>query len=82
MDPFLDEDSHAIEIKPEDPDEINKGDVISYKTSYGTVIHRIIDKSIDEEGIYYTVKGDNNQLQDPFKIRYDDIKGVVVAIIY
>lgn len=82
MDPFLDEDAHAIEIKPQDPNEINKGDVISYKTSYGTVIHRIISKGIDEEGIYYLVKGDNNQIQDPFKVRYEDVKGVVVAIVY
>jgi hypothetical protein len=82
MDPFIDENSHAIEILPEDPNLIDIGDVISYKTSYGVVIHRVIAKGIDSKGIYYKVKGDNNSLQDPLKVRYEDIKGVVVAVIY
>ena len=27
---------------------------------------------------YYTVKGDNSPLKDPFKVRFDDVVGVVV----
>jgi hypothetical protein len=82
MDPFLDETANAIEIKPKSPDQINPGDVISYRTEYGTIIHQVIEKGEDEEGIYYIVKGDNNSLKDPFKIRFNQIKGVLVAIIY
>ena len=82
MDPFIDETSHAIEILPDDANEINVGDVISYKSSYGTIIHRVIEKSRDEEGIYFLVKGDNNRFQDPFKVRFEDVKGVVVAVVY
>jgi len=82
MDPFLDENSNAIEIKPSSPEQINPGDIISYKTKYGIVVHRVIEKGEDEKGIYYLVKGDNNQFRDPFKVRFSDIKGVIVAIIY
>jgi len=82
MDPILDEKSHAIEIKPESGDEIEVGDVISYQTEYGIIIHRVIEKGKDEEGIYYMVKGDNNQFEDPFKVRFENVKGVVVALIY
>lgn len=82
MDPLIDEHSHAIEILPEDPHTIDVGDVISYRTTYGTVIHRVIERGQDQEGLYYIVKGDNNQFTDPFKVRYDAIEGVVVAVIY
>lgn len=82
MDPFIDEDSNAIEVKPSDPDSINPGDVISYQTEYGVIIHRVIEKGVDERGVYYTVKGDNNGFADPFKVRFGQVKGVVVAVVY
>ena len=82
MDPFIDETAHAIEISPADGNAINVGDVISYQTSYGVLIHRVIEKGEDNQGLYYIVKGDNNSLRDPFKVRFSDVKGVVVAVIY
>lgn len=82
MDPFIDENTHAIEVLPESPNLIEVGDVISYRTDYGTIIHRVVEKGQDLEGVYYIVKGDNNPLQDSIKVRYSDIKGVVVAVIY
>ncbi len=82
MDPFLDESTNAIEIVPENPDSINVGDIISYQTDQGVIIHRVIEKGKDEKGIYYIVKGDNNRFNDPFKVRFADVVGVVVAIIY
>jgi signal peptidase I len=82
MDPFIDETSNAIEIIPGDPDAIEIGDVISYQTNYGVVIHRVIQKGRDRKGVFYIVQGDNNSFRDPFKVRYEDVKGVVVAVIY
>ncbi len=82
MDPFIDETSHAIEIMPDSPEQIHIGDVISYKTLRGIIIHRVIATGIDEQGYYYFVKGDNNAFKDPLKVRFDDIEGVVVAVIY
>ena len=82
MDPFIDEKSNAIEILPDSANEIQIGDVISYQTNYGVIIHRVIDKSKDSQGIYYIVKGDNNPFTDAIKVRFSDVKGVVVAVIY
>ena len=82
MDPFLDETANALEIYPANPESINVGDIISYHTSYGILIHRVIEKGHDENGIYYLVKGDNNRFPDPYKVRYRDVRGVVVAIVY
>lgn len=82
MDPFIDETSNAIEISPADPNSIQIGDVISYQTSYGILIHRVIETGEDEDGFYYYVKGDNNTIMDPFKVRFEDVKGVVVAVVY
>lgn len=82
MDPFIDETSNAIELKPETADQISVGDVISYQTAYGVLIHRVIEVNQDDNGFYYLVKGDNNTLRDPFKVRFDDVKGVVVAVVY
>ena len=82
MDPFLDQDSNAIEILPKNADDINVGDVISYQSSYGVIIHRVIEKGEDDQGLYYITKGDNSPFKDPSKNRFKDVKGVVVAIIY
>jgi hypothetical protein len=84
MEPVINKDSNAIEIVPESPDDINVGDIISYETplSQGTVIHRVIEKGIDEKGTYFITKGDNLDYSDPQKIRFSQIKRVVVGILY
>lgn len=82
MDPFIDEHANAIEIIPKDPADIQQGDIISYHTVFGTLIHRVIEVGEDEKGIYYLVQGDNNSFPDPFKVRFEDVEGVLVAIIY
>ena len=82
MDPFFDEKSNAIEILPKHPEDIKVGDVISFRSSYGTVIHRVIEVGEDSLGLYYLTKGDNNSYPDPFKVRFSDVRGVVVAVVY
>lgn len=84
MDPVLDKEANSIELKPESPNDVSIGDIISYRSDYtdGLVVHRIIEKEEDEEGIYFTAKGDNNPSEDPGKIRFDQIEGVLVAVIY
>lgn len=84
MDPFLDAEANAIEIKPQNHDSIQVGDVIAYTSKYGvgTIVHRVVQKGQDAEGTYYLVRGDNTTISDPFKVRYDQVEGVVVAVIY
>ncbi len=82
MDPILDKDSHGIEILPASPDEIEIGDIISYSKDGIVIIHRVMQKGTDTEGLYFITKGDNNSISDPEKVRWPQITGVLVAIIY
>ena len=82
MDPVIDESSHAIKIRPKNYEDVSIGDIISYKSSEGVIIHRVISKGEDSEGDYFITKGDNNHVVDSKKVRFDSITGVVVGIIY
>jgi hypothetical protein len=84
MDPVFDKGANAIQIVPDSADQINVGDIISFETKYqsGTIIHRVIEQGEDEEGWYVITKGDNNSFKDPGKVRFKDIKKVLVGIIY
>ncbi len=82
MDPVIDEDSHAIEIVPQSPEDIHLGDIVSYKDGEDTVIHRVIGISEDNEGKYFLMKGDNNPVRDPIRVRFSQIQRIVVAVIY
>jgi len=84
MEPVISARANAIEIVPKSADEIKVGDIISYQSEYadGTIIHRVIEKNTDANGAYFILKGDNNPSQDPGKIRFSQVKRVVVAIVY
>ena len=83
MDPLLDAESDVIEITPGSEEDINVGDVVSYVTEDGyDVVHRVIEIDEDEQGTFYTTKGDNNIDKDPEKVRYEQITGIIVAVFY
>lgn len=84
MDPFLDKGTNSIEITPESPQSIHVGDIISYqsKATNDLIVHRVISKSVDEKGVFFLVKGDNNPSIDPQKIRFEEIHGILVGVIY
>jgi hypothetical protein len=84
MDPVLSEKANAIEVVPTSDEHVNVGDIVAYKSEYadGIIIHRVIDKAEDDQGVYFTIKGDNNPEADPGKIRFSQIQSVVVGIIY
>ena len=84
MDPYMDEDSNSIEIKPTTPNDIKEGDIISYYSSItgDLVVHRVVGKDNDSRGVFYIVKGDNNSQKDPEKVRFEQVHGVLVGIIY
>ena len=84
MDPLIDSTSNAIEIIPKSEKDIHIGDIVAYKSEYkeGIVTHRIADMGYDGFGWYARLKGDNNDYIDPGKVRFEQIKRVVVAVIY
>ncbi|MBW2981439.1 hypothetical protein KY343_01035 [Candidatus Woesearchaeota archaeon] len=84
MDPLFDAEANTIEIKPEKPSDINVGDIISYRPRDmdSLIVHRVVDIGNDNKGWYAVAKGDNVEQPDPDKIRFDQVNGVLVAIIY
>ncbi len=84
MDPVFDAGSNAIQVIPERAEQLGVGDIITYQSKYlkEGVIHRIIEINKDEQGWYAIVKGDNNDAQDPERVRFDQIKKVLVGVLY
>ena len=86
MDPLFDEGANALQIVPDVPEDIQVGDIITYYNEdvFGEsyVIHRVVYVGEDEGGIYYVVKGDNNRVSDPGKVRFEQIDRVLIGILY
>jgi len=61
-------------------DKIKKGDVITFLQDGEVITHRIT-KIDDGEKIQYTTKGDNNNIEDTFKITYENIEGKHILTI-
>jgi hypothetical protein len=84
MDPVIDSGANALEIVPTSPGQIRAGDIVSYESNLveGTIIHRVLETGEDSQGWFATMKGDNLSQPDPEKVRWEQIRRVVVAIIY
>lgn len=84
MDPVLDENANGIEIAPQTAEDIQAGDIISYEPRFtkGLVVHRVVETGYDSAGWYAVVRGDNNLGADPQKIRFEQVHGVLAAIVY
>jgi len=81
MDPTFDAGANTVRILPKSPEDLQVGDIISYETENGIVIHRIDEIGNDGEW-YAKTKGDNLPFRDPDKVRFWQILGVLVAIFY
>ncbi len=74
MEPTIDVGDMVI-VKEVSKQEIQKDDIISFKTGDLVVTHRITD-IIEEEGVTkYITKGDNNNDQDDGYVLFEDIEG-------
>lgn len=62
-------------------DAINVGDVITFLHEGEVITHRITKIDNDSGVTQYTTKGDNNNIEDTFKITYENIKGKHVLTI-
>jgi signal peptidase I len=82
--PLFDKGHNGIEIIPEKPRDIKIGDIIAYQSNIvnGLIVHRVIDINQDNKGLYFITKGDNNQTQDPEKIRFNQIKYILIGVLY
>ena len=83
MDPLIDIGTTTIEIKPKSPKDIKVGDIVAYDMEgYDyALVHRVVEIGNDNEGAYFITKGDNFWKEDP-KVRFSQIDGIVVGILY
>ncbi len=81
MVPFLGEGVNGVGIHPKSEEEIHVGDVISFEKDDSLIVHRVVKKGFDKEGVFFITKGDNNYFNDG-KIRFSEIDSVLVALIY
>lgn len=84
MDPILDNGATGIEIIPTNKDEIKVGDIITYQPDWtnNLVVHRVIYIGEDEHGWYCYTKGDNTSSIDPGRIRFNQIKYLLIGVLY
>jgi hypothetical protein len=82
--PLLNNNSNTIEVSPRSLEDIHLGDIIVYYStnSHELIVHRVVSQGIDDQGWFVITKGDNNFVPDDERIRYDQIKSIVVGIIY
>ena len=86
---FLDEQDYSVFLSylkeyllPKNESELSIGDIISYKLGKNVIVHRIMTIEYDTTGWYTLTKGDNNKIVDPDKVRFEQIEGKIVVLIY
>jgi len=82
MDPVLNSGAMSIEVVPDSPSDIQVGDIISYRQDDYYIVHRVIETGYDDSGWFCRTKGDNSPWPDPQPVRFSDITGVVVGVLY
>jgi len=79
--PLLDKGANGIRISPKSEEEIQIGDIVSFKMRGVLVVHRVVEKGTDEKGVYFVTRGDNNSFNDE-KIRFSDIEYITIGVIW
>ncbi len=84
MIPIMDEGTTLLTTEPTSEDSIGIGDIIFFNShsSETTIVHRVIDIGIDSSGKYFITKGDSSSNKDVAKVRYIDIVGILIGVIY
>jgi hypothetical protein len=80
--PLLYQDTIVLEKAPPDTADIFLGDIIIFEAEGNRIIHRVIKIGWDDQGWFAVTRGDNNPKDDPYRVRFEQVRGVVVGIIY
>ncbi len=81
MNHMITENTKGINIVPKSPDEIKAGDIITYEQDNILIVHRVIETGTDDNGWYSIAKGDSAEQPDG-KIRFSQIKSILIGILY
>ncbi len=87
MEPTIKKDDVIINIRADNPEDININDVITFvstwQVNYGmTVTHRVVGtQTLDDGSLCYVTRGDNNTQEDQSCVKKNNVIGVVKAVI-
>ena len=62
-------------------EEIKEGDIITFSKNSEVITHRILRIENKNDEIRYVTKGDNNNIEDKAKIKYEEVLGRNVIVI-
>lgn len=80
MEPEIKKDDVII-IKKAKENELNVGNIITFKVDGEVITHRIIDIENNNKQVSYITKGDNNNIEDETPVNYEDIEGKEILVI-
>ncbi len=63
-------------VKKTDAGNLQKGDVISYKSGEAVITHRIVDVTAEDGEVRYVTQGDANDSPDQTMVRPADVEGI------
>ena len=81
MGAVLGEGVNGIRVRPMFADEISVGDIVTFTKGEELIVHRVVEKGIDSEGVYFITKGDSSDRADG-KIRFENIEWKTIGLIY
>lgn len=85
MDPWFDAEDRVVLAKVSDWRDVQPGDVVVYaKDNDGRqlIIHQVVEQLRDERGPYFILKGLNNWTADPFRVRPEWLRWVLLGVLY
>ena len=65
----------AILTKKTKAKDLKEGDIITFNRNNEAITHRILRVDEEDDSYYYVTKGDNNNVEDKQKVKFDDIEG-------
>ena len=68
-------------VKNCDKNDINVGDIISYRSGQSVITHRIVEFIESDGQTGYITKGDNNKDKDNVVVKFEDIEGKYIGKI-
>lgn len=70
-----------VVTKNVEQEELEEGDIISFREGQNVVTHRIVEKVVVNGEEQYKTKGDNNNVADSGTISYELMEGKAIAVI-
>lgn len=69
-----------IRVVADDPLNITPGRLVVFQRDGQWIVHRVMRRTVDADGVVYQVKGDGLAMPDQPDVWSDEIKGVVASI--